>query len=462
MESLSLLAMRPFIGWLVILLVVPIVVSGETQPPAGATPAERGLWFLLHKPYMARDVSQVVFEDMWRVWPEPLRREAEKASPADRRAMAFRRYGFVEMPGRSEPMGFVADENGQWSMNCLACHGGKLEGKPIPGLPNSHFAMQTWAQDVVNYRVQIEQQPRSRYLQSLAVPLSRSNGTTNAQIFSVVFTTLRDSDLAIRRGKDMHVPKMVHHDLDAPPFWNLKKKRMIYIDGFVEKSHRVIMQFVLLPSNKAETIKSWENDYRDVLAFAESMTPPAYPGPIDQGFVRQGKVIFEANCSSCHGTYGPGGKYPEKTVPIDEVGTDRRRLDGMPIEHRKFFEQGWMGEEGDVDVVEKPTGYVAPPLDGIWASAPYLHNGSVPTLWHLFYPARRPAVWKRTEDGYDHSKIGLEVAEFEKVPPEVRSADDRRAYFDTSLPGKSARGHDFPDAFTDDEKKMVLEYLKSL
>jgi mono/diheme cytochrome c family protein len=447
---------------MMLLLAVPLLRGGETEPPPGSTPAERGLWFLLNKPYMARDVSQADFDSLWRVWPEPLRSEAEKASPLDRRAMAFRRYGFVELPGRSAPMGFVVDPDGQWAMNCLACHGGKLEGKPIPGLPNSHFAMQTWAQDVVNYRVQVQHQPRSRYLQSLAVPLSRSNGTTNAQIFSVVFTTLRDSDLAIRKGNDIHVPKMVHHDLDAPPFWNLKKKRMIYIDGFVEKSHRVIMQFVLLPSNKAETIKNWENDYRDVLAFAESMSPPAYPGAIDQDLARRGQVIYQANCASCHGTYGTTGKYPEKTVPIDEVGTDRRRLDGMPIEHRKFFQQGWMGEEGDVEVVEKPTGYVAPPLDGIWASAPYLHNGSVPTLWHLLNPTRRPAVWKRTEDGYDHSKMGLEVAEFNKMPSEVRSADDRRTYFDTSLPGKSAQGHDFPDALTEDQKKMVLEYLKSL
>ncbi len=457
-----MLAMRPVIGWIVIMLVAPFVVSAETEPPAGATPAERGLWFLLNKPYMARDVSQTVFDNMWRVWPEPLRSEAEKASPEIRRELAFRRYGFVEMPGRSEPMGFVADESGEWSMNCLACHGGKLEGKPIPGLPNSHFAMQTWAQDVVNYRVQIERQPRSRFLQSLSVPLSRSNGTTNAQIFSVVFTTLRDSDLAIRKGSDIHVPKMVHHDLDAPPFWNLKKKRMIYIDGFVEKSHRVIMQFVLLPSNKAETIKSWENDYRDVLAFAESMTPPVYPGPIDQGLASQGKVIFEANCSSCHGTYGPSGSYPEKTVPIEDVGTDRRpsRWDADPTSNVLYAR---MDGRGRACRCRRKTGRLR-------RSAARWHMGfrSLPAqrldsdpLAPL--PPRPPArFWKRTEDGYDHSKIGLEVAEFEKVPPEVRTADDRRAYFDTSLPGKSAQGHDFPNVLTDDQKKMVLEYLKSL
>ncbi|MBY0587870.1 cytochrome c [bacterium] len=434
----------------------------EVAPSSESSPAQRGLWYLLQKQYLARDIHEQDFADIWKVWPKELRQQAELATPADRRAMAFLRYGFVEMPGRSAPMGFVPGADGSWAMNCLACHGGQIEGQPMPGLPNSNFAMQTWAQDMVAYRVQIQHQPRSRFAASLAVPLSRSNGTTNAQIFSVVFTTLRDSDLNMRQAESRHVPKMLHHDLDAPPFWNVKKKRMMYIDGYVEKSHRVIMQFVLLPSNKAETIRGWENDFRDVLAFIESVPSPVYKGRINRPLAERGRIVFEANCSSCHGTYGVNGRYPEKTVPIDEIETDRRRLDGMPLAHREFFKQGWMGEEGEVSVVDHPIGYVAPPLDGIWASAPYLHNGSVPTLWHLLHPNERPRIWKRTSQGFDHQRIGLEVTEMESIPAEVDSADERRAFFDASLPGKSAAGHDFPEALSEDERLMVLEYLKSL
>ncbi len=105
---------------------------------------------------------------------------------------------------------------------------------------------------------------------------------------------------------------------------------------------------------------------------------------------------------------------------------------------------------------------MAPPLDGIWASAPYFHNGSVPTLWHVLHPAARPVIWKRTPAGYDEQHVGLEIEAAEEMPPGRLIAAERRRWFDTRQPGKSASGHDFPDALTDAEKKAVLEYLKQL
>jgi hypothetical protein len=83
-------------------------------------------------------------------------------------------------------------------------------------------------------------------------------------------------------------------------------------------------------------------------------------------------------------------------------------------------------------------------------------------LWHLFHPDDRPAVWRRTEDGYDRERLGLEVSEFDAVPEDVEITADRRRYFDTRLTGKSAAGHEFPDVLTEDEKRAVLEYLKTL
>jgi hypothetical protein len=112
--------------------------------------------------------------------------------------------------------------------------------------------------------------------------------------------------------------------------------------------------------------------------------------------------------------------------------------------------------------VLEPGGYVAPPLDGIWASGPYFHNGSVPTLWHVLHPEERPRVWKRTEDGYDHHRVGLEIEEFDAVPDAMRHPAHRRRYFDTSLTGKNAAGHEFPSVLTEEEKRAVLEYLKTL
>jgi hypothetical protein len=220
------------------------------------------------------------------------------------------------------------------------------------------------------------------------------------------------------------------------------------------------MQFVLIPQNNAATIKSWEKDFEDVLAWIESLEPPKYPWPIDATFAARGRAIFEKRCSSCHGTYGPEGKYPEKTVDIDVVGTDRRRLDGMPVEHRRFFAHGWFSEDGARRVVEQPVGYVAPPLDGLWASAPYFHNGSAPTLAHVLTPESRPIVWLRTEDGYDQRRVGLEAAELSEAPS--TAVDQKRRYFDTRLPGKSAAGHDFATGLSAEEKASLLEYLKTL
>jgi hypothetical protein len=68
----------------------------------------------------------------------------------------------------------------------------------------------------------------------------------------------------------------------------------------------------------------------------------------------------------------------------------------------------------------------------------------------------------RTEDGYDRERIGLEVTELDDVPKDTIDIADRRRYFDTRLPAKSAAGHTFVNELSEPEKRDVLEYLKSL
>ena len=422
--------------------------------------AARGLKRLRTEPYSKADLSVATFDGLWEVWPDELKQEAERASSAQRRKMAYSRYGFIADPDRPDgpPMGVVDDGHGGWAMNCLGCHQGKVAGRMIPGVGNSHFAFQTFTQDISRFEARKRKGGGDGF--GGFIPLGRSNGTTNAQIFSVVLTAMRDKDLNLLSKPQM--PKFQNHDLDAPPYWNVKRKKNLYIDGFVAKTHRVIMQFALTPTNDSQSFKQREEGFRDILAWIESLEAPRYPWAIDDKLAATGKVVFERTCSDCHGTYGPGGNYPEKRVPIDVVDTDRVRLVGMPAEHRRFYRESWFGEYGKLDVVDEPEGYVAPPLDGIWASAPYFHNGSVPTLWHVLHSDRRPAVWTRSEDGYDQSHVGLEVSTFEKLPETVKVAEDKRRYFDTSLAGKSAAGHTFPDELTEEEKTAVLEYLKTL
>ncbi len=110
----------------------------------------------------------------------------------------------------------------------------------------------------------------------------------------------------------------------------------------------------------------------------------------------------------------------------------------------------------------EPSGYVAPPLDGIWATAPYFHNGSVPTLWHVLHADQRPTVWRRRGAEFDRQRIGLQVAVFDQLPASAKSLHQRREYFDTRLYGKGAGGHRFPEKLDPRQKRAVLEYLKTL
>jgi len=87
----------------------------------------------------------------------------------------------------------------------------------------------------------------------------------------------------------------------------------------------------------------------------------------------------------------------------------------------------------------------------------------VPTLWHLLTPEARPAVWTRTETGYDQKRVGLEITAYESVPPEVVRGDERRRYYDTNLVGLGKAGHIYPPfKLPEEEKTALIEYLKTL
>jgi hypothetical protein len=461
-----LVATRPrsIKGWTALMIgICAACVSVDLAAAAdGQNAADRGWQHLRTKPYLPPDFDQTVFENLWRRWSEPLRTEAKNAAPEDRRRMTFSYYGLMESPQgiAAAPLGYVDTGDGNRVMSCLACHAGKVAGKVIPGLPNSHFALQSLTEDVRLTKLTLLKKLGHLDLASLKLPLGTTHGTTNAVVFGVILGNLRDNDMNIDRSRPD--PPQMHHDMDAPPFWNFKKKRSLYADGFAPKNHRVLMQFMLLPENDRATLISWEDDFKDIQAWIESVQPPKYPFKVDVELAEQGRAVFEKNCSRCHGTYGSDEKYEQLLVPLEEVGTDPVRLNALNREHREWIRDGWMSRYGKDEVDVEPSGYVAPPLDGIWASAPYFHNGSVPTLWHVLHSTERPVVWKRTEDGYDESRVGLEVEEFNVLPAEAKSAYERRSHFDTTKSGKSAAGHTFPDSLSESNKQTLLEYLKTL
>lgn len=462
---------RPVTGWRVVVAGVLMAFAlcccdacSAAEPGIGREKlATRGWELLRTKPYLPPDFDDSVLKNLWKVWEPEARDLAAKATPEERRQMTFSRYGL--MPVANEPdaktaLGYVPVENGGWTMNCLACHGGKVAGRVIPGLGNSHTALQSLTEDVRLTKISQFKSLSHLDLATLKLPLGTTHGTTNSVIFGVVLGNLRDRDMNVDRSRPS--PPLTHHDMDAPPLWNVRYKQHLYADGFAPKNSRVLMQFMLLPDNGPDKLREWEPDFDAILAWIESLEPPRWPFDIDQALADSGRTVFNKHCAGCHGTYGPDGKYPERVVPLEKIGTDPVRLRALTTEHRKWMRDGWMSNYGRDPVEVDPVGYVAPPLHGIWASAPYFHNGSVPTLWHVLHSGERPAVWKRTEDGYDQKSVGLEVETLDAVPETARTPWQKRGYFDTTKPANSNIGHTFPDNLTEKQKSAVLEYLKTL
>ncbi|MDX1944323.1 MAG: c-type cytochrome [Pirellulaceae bacterium] len=449
---------------LFLLIVVAAVPLAADE--ADLSPAQRGYRNLTQRAYLPPDFDQATFDATWKFWPEPLRAAAEKATPDERRQMAFARYGLTPRPDDpTKPLQYVVDERGNWTMNCLSCHGGQIpdgQGGVVtwPGAPNSLFALQTLTEETREVKAAAGT-PFSRMdLGSAVVPLGTTNGTTNAVMFGVLLMAYRDADLNV--AKDVFLPKMTHHDMDAPPWWHFRRKKMLYADGFAAKGHRGLMQFMLIRSNGPEKFRGWEEEFRDVFAYLSSLTPPKYPYAIDQPLAERGRVAFNRVCAECHGTYGSSAEYPERLIPIDELGTDPVRLAALAPEHRAAYGNSWFADYGKLPNLSDPGGYVAPPLDGIWASGPYFHNGSVPTLWHVLHPSERPIVWKRSPTAFDTERVGPQVETFATRPATITAGWEKRLYFDTRAFGKSAGGHEFPNRLSDDEKRAVLEYLKTL
>ena len=446
-----------------------IVAAGDatsTDVFLGLTPdAAKGLDILLHEPMAAQIMKVADLERLWLVWEQDEKAQAEKADRLERRRMMFDRYGWAARPGDSEgliPLDYNDDGNGNLVTNCFSCHGGKVAGKTVPGAGNTHLDLTTLSTDLARLRALDRGRDPEQVKDALApfkTPLNFHRGVTNAVIFAPVFAGLRNAQL----GKQFteHPELLLHHDMNPPPWWNFKKKTRIYADAFAPKTPRQLMPFAMSPLFSDEKFRSFEPNFVHIYQYIETLEAPKYPYEINSSLADRGKGLFEQTCSECHGTYGPGGKFPNTIVPMDVIGTDDRRFQAIYKERREAANKGWLQYYGEHPIDIESKGYLAQPLDGIWASAPYFHNGSVPTLWAVMNPTKRPNIWKRTENGYDEKKVGLEIEEFPAVPENLNSRQ-RRMYYDTSHVGNSAQGHTFPDALDDDEKTAVIEYLKTL
>jgi mono/diheme cytochrome c family protein len=297
-------------------------------------------------------------------------------------------------------------------------------------------------------------------------PLHFSNvrGTSEAGSFAVFLLGLREPDLSLRASR---LDLDLNDDLceDPPAWWLLKKKKTMYHTGGGDtRSVRSLMQFMLTPLNLPPAFDKAEADFADIREYLLTLQPPKYLLPVDKKLAAAGEELFRANCSRCHGTYGEKWTYPNRVVPLDEIGTDRRRYDGITKKFGDYYNKSWFAK--DYKAIESD-GYQAPPLDGIWATAPYFHNGSAPTVYHVLNSKARPKRFTRSYktdlDAYDAKKLGWKVKVLEEMPdPAGMSPWEFRKIYDTTQPGRGNGGHTFGDRLNEEERMAVIEYLKTL
>lgn len=442
----------------VALLAVSVVAPAEGAEKA-PTPAERGYQALTRTAFIPAFWTRLALPNAWKNWGV-----AER--PADYDRAVLERYGLHPAPYPNDglPMGLRKAPlllNTGVGIDCMLCHGGALLGKSYVGLGNSALDVQALFEDTAK---------AEGLTPKLPFTFSNVRGTTEAGGFGVYLLGFRNPDLSLRTPRK---ELGLRDDLceDVPAWWLMKKKRTIYYTGATDaRSVRTLMQFMMHPLTTSKDFEKHEPAFRDVSAYLTNLEPPKYPFPLDRDKVAKGEALFKQHCATCHGTYGEKWTYPNKVIPLEEIGTDPARHRGISIDYGKEYSESWFGKENGGWFVNGKRlrwtdGYQAPPLDGVWATAPYLHNASVPTLDGVLNSKARPKLYTRSyktdEADYDKAKVGWKVTELNAVPAKLTPHEARKIY-DTSKPGRSNAGHTYGDDFSAEERAQVIEYLKTL
>jgi hypothetical protein len=264
----------------------------------------------------------------------------------------------------------------------------------------------------------------------------------------------------------------------------------------------------LLPIGYASSVKVVNlTTLENLLKTLWSPQWPADFPPIDTVAAAAGAKLYQANCLSCHALIDRTDPLRKVTAAIDDSGTDRQasinfftrtgssgKLNGLNIHFIPFTAKVPPVADADTMLTNVVTGviigdfraappdelaqisfrgprtravvpvgapveakYKTRPLNGIWATAPYLHNGSVPNLDALLQPAaKRPTSFSIGVRTYDPVRVGYltDVAGFPRFWVNYSNG--------ATIPGNSNAGHEYGASLSDDERKQLIEYLKTL
>lgn len=242
-----------------------------------------------------------------------------------------------------------------------------------------------------------------------------------------------------------------------------------------------------------------------VSRFKAPIWPEKVLGALNQDRIKRGATLYQTHCASCHAPQMESQPEPSDPVsvrhnktyfvlpltPVDKTGTDPldavnfadRTLDASSIKddagkqmskdtpgpvvigmvlsgiiNRRYKEISLPQEKQDEwngfrdNLLRACKSYPARPLAGVWATAPYLHNGSVHSLYQLLLPENdRDRKFYTGSVEFDPVNVGFDTTQ-------IHGAFE----FDTSIPGNSNRGHQYGVSMTHEERLDLIEFLKDL
>jgi mono/diheme cytochrome c family protein len=385
------------------------------------------------------------------------------------------------------------------NVGCLMCHAGTFNGELVLGLGNADgdftagFGAGTGTTNSGGIPAELtallgmnkaetdnlnKMMTRSGAFTSITA--MRTRGQNPAEAMAIALMAHHNDDLSW--SDEPVVPwQFTDHDgnkitpepfpSDPPPWWRAKKKNALFYNGMARGDHSGSMALATsICVDNTEQAEAIGVLFKDMHAFVLTLEAPKYPFAIDQELAAQGKDVYTANCAGCHGTYGASDAedtYPNLLFPLSVIGTDGVIAEGGVVyapEMVAAYNRTYYGRTTPFVCDDPTVGYMAPPLDGIWATGPFLHNGSVPTIELVLNSKARPDYWKRLNfdsKDFDQASLGWPF-ETLTTGQEGTIALDVKHIYDTTKFGQSNAGHVFGDHLTDVERRAVLEYLKTL
>jgi hypothetical protein len=429
--------------------------------------------------------------------------------PPGARATDYTAFGFLQEPGHAMPIGFSTRRQliDLSAINCAACHTGSVrekagsEPKHIAGMPantlnllayfkflfscaadarfNSAEILSQMSQaglletgDALIYRLVIPRMRQGLLDQSRKLGFLMDPGYTLFGPGRVnTFDTFKVDQFApyyLKHGQQIG-PDEIYGIVDFPSVWNQAARDGLRLHWDGNNSSLRERNFSAAIGAGAHPQDMDIKRLFRVEEWLKRLPPPAYPFAIDEAKAKQGAEVYKSRCFDCHDFHGTRVATVFSLSKTD-IGTDRSRLDSY-TEFLRLAQQDYTkGYFWTFTHFTKTDGYTAPPLDGIWARAPYLHNGSVPNLWTLLEPEeKRPVAFTVGNDVYDQANMGFETVLLTGNRAQGYSQANGARYtgqsfvYDTRLRANGNKGHSGPRYGTDlsaNDKAALIEYFK--